>query len=65
MLPQPSAVAIKTDREDAPNVALLLADGRLPLAWAPPENVQVLRNWTRHRNGLTRQHAKSRDPVAA
>ena len=49
---------IKTDREDALNVALLLADGRLPLAWAPPENVQVLRNWTRHRNGLTRQHAK-------
>ena len=49
---------IKTDREDALNVALLLADGRLPLAWAPPENVQLLRNWTRHRNGLTRQHAK-------
>jgi len=49
---------IKTDREDALNVALLLADGRLPLAWAPPENVQVLRTWTRHRNGLTRQHAK-------
>ena len=49
---------IKTDREDALNVALLLADGRLPLAWAPPETVQVLRNWTRHRNGLTRQHAK-------
>jgi transposase len=49
---------IKTDREDALNVALLLADGRLPLAWAPPENVQLLRNWTRHRNGLSRQHAK-------
>ena len=49
---------IKTDREDALNVALLLADGRLPLAWAPPETVQVLRNWTRHRNGLTRQHAQ-------
>jgi len=45
---------IKTDREDALNVALLLADGRLPLAWALPENVQVLRTWTRHRNGLTR-----------
>ena len=49
---------IKTDREDALNVALLLADGRLPLAWAPPENVQLLRNWARHRNGLTKQHAK-------
>ncbi len=49
---------MKTDREDALNVALLLADGRLPLAWAQPENVQLLRNWTRHRNGLTRQHAK-------
>ena len=49
---------IKTDREDALNVALLLADGRLPFARAPPENVQLLRNWTRHRNRLTRQHAK-------
>lgn len=49
---------IKTDREDAFNVADLLMSGRLPKAWAPPGSVQRLRNWTRHRNGQSRQHAK-------
>lgn len=29
---------MKTNREDALNLVLLLADGRLPLAWVPPEN---------------------------
>jgi hypothetical protein len=44
---QPRALAgrrIKTDREDARNVAELLACGRLPVACAPSSEVQVLRN---------------------
>ncbi|HEX2660521.1 MAG TPA: IS110 family transposase [Polyangia bacterium] len=49
---------LKTDREDAFNVAELLSAGRLPLAYAPPAEVQELRDWTRHRNGLSRQHAR-------
>ena len=40
---------LKTDREDAQNVAELLADGRLPRAYAPPLEVQILRDWTRGR----------------
>lgn len=50
---------IKTDREDAFNVAELLAAGRLPLAYAPPMEVQVLRDWTRQRNRLSRDHART------
>jgi transposase len=49
---------IKTDREDAFNVAELLAAGRLPLSYAPPMEVQLLRDLTRHRNGFSRQHAR-------
>jgi len=50
---------MKTDREDARNIAELLADGRLPLAYAPPMEVQVLRDWTRQRNRLSRAHARA------
>jgi transposase len=50
---------LKTDREDAQNIAELLADGRLPLAYAPPLEVQVLRDWTRQRNRLSRAHARA------
>jgi transposase len=50
---------IKTDREDALNVADLLACDRLPLAYAPPLEVQVLRDWTRQRNRLSRAHARA------
>lgn len=49
---------LKTDREDALNVAELLAAGRLPLAYAPPEEVQILRDWSRQRNRLSRAHAR-------
>jgi transposase len=49
---------LKTDREDAANVAELLAVGRLPLAYAPPEEVQVLRDWSRQRNRFSRAHAR-------
>ncbi len=49
---------IKTDREDAFNVAELLAAGRLPIAWAPPPEVSALRDLTRHRHYLSRQHAR-------
>ena len=49
---------LKTDREDAQNIAELLADGRLPLAYAPPLEVQVLRDWTRQRNRLSCAHAR-------
>ena len=49
---------LKTDREDAANVAELLAAGRLPIAWAPTMEVQILRDLTRHRNGFSRQHAR-------
>lgn len=49
---------LKTDREDALNVAELLAAGRLPLAYAPPLEVQILKDQTRHRNQLSRLHAR-------
>jgi transposase len=49
---------LKTDREDALNIAELLAAGRLPLSYAPPLCVQFLRDLTRHRNGFSRQHAR-------
>ncbi len=49
---------LKTDREDAFNVAELLAHGRLPVAYAPPAEVQELRDWTRRRNRLSRDHAR-------
>jgi transposase len=49
---------LKTDREDAFNVADLLANGRLPVAYAPPAEVQALRDWSRRRNRLSRQHAR-------
>ena len=48
---------LKTDREDAFNVADLLAHNRLPIAYAPPADVQELRDWSRRRNRLSRQHA--------
>lgn len=49
---------IKTDREDALNVAELLAAGRLPTAWAPPAHIAALRDVTRHRHYTSRQHAR-------
>lgn len=49
---------LKTDREDAMNIAELLAAGRLPTSYAPPLEVQLLRDITRHRNGFSRQHAR-------
>lgn len=49
---------IKTDRDDAANVAELLACGRLPVAWAPPMNIARLRDVTRHRHYLMQQHAR-------
>jgi transposase len=49
---------VKTDREDALNIAQLLAAGRLPISYAPPMEVQLLRDITRHRNGFSRQHAR-------
>ncbi len=50
---------IKTDKEDALNVAELLMTGRLPMAWAPPGYIQRVRDLTRHRVGLSRDHAKA------
>lgn len=50
---------LKTDREDAANVAELLLAERLPLAYAPPREVQELRDWTRQRNRLSRDHARA------
>jgi transposase len=49
---------LKTDREDALNIAQLLAAGRLPTSYAPPMEVQWLRDLTRHRNSFSRQHAR-------
>jgi transposase len=49
---------LKTDREDAFNIAELLAAGRLPTSYAPPLEVQILRDLARHRNGFSRQHAR-------
>lgn len=48
---------MKTDREDAQNIAELLACGRLPTAYAPPSHVQILRDCSRQRNTLARQRA--------
>ena len=39
---------LKTDREDAANIAELLAAGRLPLAYAPPLEVQILNRAAGH-----------------
>ena len=50
---------LKTDREDAlQHRASCLAAGRLPTSYAPPMEVQMLRDLTRHRNGFSRQHAR-------
>jgi transposase len=49
---------LKTDRDDAYNIAELLADGKLPQSYAPPMEVQLLRDLTRFRNGFSRQHAR-------
>ena len=49
---------LKTDREDSLNIAELLSAGRLPTSYAPPLEVQMLRDLTRHRNGFSRQHAR-------
>jgi transposase len=49
---------LKTDREDAFNIAELLSAGRLPTSYAPPLEVQMLRDLARHRNGFSRQHAR-------
>ncbi len=49
---------LKTDREDAFNIAELLAAGRLPTSYAPPLEVQLLRDLPRHRHGFSRQHAR-------
>jgi transposase len=49
---------LKTDREDSLNIAELLSAGRLPTSYAPPLEVQLLRDITRHRNGFSRQHAR-------
>ena len=49
---------LKTDREDAFNIAELLAAGRLPTSYAPPSEIQILRDLTRHRHGFSRQHAR-------
>lgn len=49
---------LKTDREDAFNIAELLAADRLPRSYAPTLEVQLLKDLTRHRNGFSRQHAR-------
>jgi len=49
---------LKTDRDDAFNVAELLAADRLPTCYAPTAEVQLLRDLTRHRHGFSRQHAR-------
>jgi transposase len=56
---------LKTDREDALNIADLLAHGRLPVAHAPPGEVQELRDWTRRRNRLSRDHARTLHGIKA
>lgn len=49
---------LKTDREDAENVASLLSMGRLPVAYAPSREERELRDSTRHRHFLRRQHSR-------
>jgi transposase len=49
---------LKTDREDAENVATLLSMGRLPIAYAPCREERELRDCTRHRHFLRRQNSR-------
>lgn len=49
---------LKTDREDAENVASLLSMGRLPIAYAPTREEKELRDSTRQRHFLRRQHSR-------
>jgi transposase len=42
----------KTDREDARWLRVLLADGRLPESWIPPEHVRQWRSRARMRHTL-------------
>ena len=49
---------LKTDREDALNIAELLAAGRLADELRSADGGAVLRDLTRHRNGFSRQHAR-------
>ncbi len=49
---------LKSDRENAFNIAELLSAGRLPLSFAPPLEVQFLRDLTRHRHGFSRRYAR-------
>ena len=44
---------LKTDREDALNIAELLASGRLPASYAPPMDVQWLRDLATASRGST------------
>ena len=48
---RPTAKTLSTSRS-------CLAAGRLPTSYAPPIEVQSLRDLTRHRNGFSRQHAR-------
>lgn len=48
----------KTDRLDARWLVLLLARELLPDAWAPPEDIQRLRDKTRLRKSLTDDHTR-------
>jgi transposase len=48
----------KTDKVDSRTLADLLRTGYLPIVYAPDENVQKLRDTTRHRARLVRTRAK-------
>jgi transposase len=50
--PARAEAARQDDREDAKWLRTLLAEGRLPEAWLPPEHIQELRTRTRLRKTL-------------
>ena len=55
----------KTDREDARWLRGLLADGRLPEAWIPPEHVRQWRSRARLRHTLIDERTQSMQRIQA
>jgi transposase len=55
----------KTDRQDARWLRSLLSEGRLPVAWIPPDHICWLRMRTRLRKRLSDEHTAWRQLVQA
>jgi transposase len=56
---------VKTDERDAEVLAQLLRTGYLPEAWAPPDDIQEIRDVVRFRVGLTHKLVAAKNQVHA